>query len=45
MGNNHIRRSKMFNAFFCVNGEIKTLSQLRIPSELAFQFLKVGTED
>lgn len=39
------RKSKMFNAFFDVNGEIKTLSQLGIPNELAFQFLKIGTED
>lgn len=38
-------KSKMFNAFFDMNGEIKTLSQLGIPNELAFQFLKIGTED
>ena len=38
-------KSKMFNAFFGVDGEIKTLSQLGIPNELAFQFLKIGTED
>lgn len=39
------KKSKMFNAFFEVDGEIKTLNQLGIPSKLAFQFLKVGTED
>ena len=35
----------MFNAFFDVNGEVKTLYQLGVPNELAFQFLKLGTED
>ncbi|MBD5492647.1 MAG: hypothetical protein HDR16_11205 [Lachnospiraceae bacterium] len=39
------KKSKMFNAFFDVNGEIKTLDQLGVPDELAFQFLKIGTED
>lgn len=39
------KKSKMFNAFFEVDGEIKTLNQLGIPSKLAFQFLKTGTED
>lgn len=37
--------SKMFNAFFEVDGEIKTLDELGIPSGLTFQFLKTGTED
>lgn len=39
------KKSKMFNAFFDVNGEIKTLNQLGVPNKLAFQFLKLGTED
>lgn len=39
------KKSKMFNAFFDVNGEIKTLNQLGVPNKLAFQFLKIGTED
>lgn len=39
------KKSKMFNAFFEVNGEIKTLNQLGVPNKLAFQFLKLGTED
>ena len=37
--------SKMFNAFFEVDGEIKTLDELGIPSGLTFQFLKTGTGD
>lgn len=32
------KKSKMFNAFFDVNGEIKTLNQLGVPKELAFEF-------
>lgn len=28
-----------------MNGEIKTLNQLGVPNNLAFQFLKIGTED
>ena len=39
------KKSKMFNAFFDVNGEVKTLYQLGVPNELAFQFLKLGKED
>lgn len=39
------KKSKMFNAFFDVNGEIKTLNQLGVPNNLAFQFLKLGTGD
>lgn len=39
------KKSKMFNAFFDVNGEIKTLNQLGVPNQLVFQFLKLGTED
>lgn len=38
-------KSKMFNAFFDVNGEIKTLNQLGVAADLAFQFLKLGTQD
>ena len=32
-------------AFFDVDGEVKTLSQLEISNKLAFQFLKLGTQD
>ena len=35
----------MFNAFFDVNGEIKTLDQLGVTDEPAFEFLRTGTED
>ena len=38
-------KSKMFNAFFEVNGEIKTLNQLGINNVLMMQFLKLGTGD
>ena len=38
------KKSKMFNAFFDVNGEIKTLNQLGVPINLAFQFLIFGIE-
>ena len=39
------KKSKMFNAFFDANGEIKTLEQLGVPDEPAFEFLRTGTED
>ena len=39
------QKSKMFNAFFEVDGEIKTLSQLGISRELSFKFLKLGTQE
>jgi len=39
------KKGKMFNVFFDVNGEIKTLNQIGVPNKLAFQFLKIGTED
>lgn len=39
------KKSKMFNAFFEVNGEITTLNQLGVSNDLAFEFLKLGTED
>lgn len=39
------KKSKSFNAFFEVNGEIRTLGKLGVPRELAFQFLKIGTDD
>jgi len=38
-------KSKMFNAFFEVNGEMKTLNQLGLSSSLTNQFLKLGTGD
>ncbi len=38
-------KSKMFNAFFKVNGEIKTLNQLGLSNSLIKQFLKLGTGD
>ena len=34
-----------FNAFFEVNGEIKTLNQLEIGERSAMQFLRLGTGD
>ena len=39
------KKSTMFNAFFEVNGEIKTLNMLGVSKELAFQFLGLGLED
>ena len=39
------KKSMMFNAFFEVNGEIKTLNQLGIEKRLAMQFLRLGTGD
>jgi len=39
------KKSKMFNAFFKVNEEIKTLNQLGINNDLVMQFLKIGTAD
>lgn len=38
-------KSKMFNAFFEVEGEIKTLNQIGINNNMMIQFLKLGTED
>ena len=38
-------KSKMFNAFFRVGNELKSLNQLNINNSLIMQFLKVGTED
>lgn len=38
-------KSQMFNAFFEVKGEIKTLNQIGINNNLIIQFLKLGTED
>lgn len=35
----------MFNAFFKINGEIKTLNKLGISNNLITQFLKTGTND
>ena len=39
------KKSTMFNAFFEVNGEIKTLNMLGVSKELAFQFFGLGIED
>lgn len=39
------KKSKMFNAFFEVNGKIKTLNQLELNKALMMQFLKLGTGD
>lgn len=39
------KKSKMFNAFFEIRGEIITLNQLGIDLELMMQFLKLGTND
>jgi len=36
------KKSKMFNAFFEVDGEIKMLNQLEISNDLVFQFLKLA---
>jgi len=38
-------KSKMFNAFFKINGEIKTLNQLGLSNPKINQFLKLGTGD
>ena len=38
-------KSKMFNVFFKINGEIKTLNQLGIEGNFIKQFLRLGTED
>lgn len=38
-------KSQMFNAFFEVEGEIKTLNQIEINNNMMIQFLKLGTED
>lgn len=38
-------KSKMFNAFFKIDGEITTLNQLGISNKLMMQFLKLGTAD
>lgn len=38
-------KSQMFNAFFEVEGEIKTLNQIGINNNMMIQFLKLGTED
>ena len=39
------KKSTMFNAFFEVDGKIKTMSMLGVSRELAFQFLDLGIED
>lgn len=39
------KKSTMFNAFFEIDGKLKTLNQLGIKNELIMQFLKLGTTD
>ena len=39
------KHDKSFNAFFEVDGEIKTLGKMGLPKNLVFQFLKLGTQD
>ena len=39
------KKSTMFNAFFVVNGQVKTLDQLGVSGKPAFQFLGLGMED
>lgn len=39
------KKSKMFNAFFDINGQIRTLNQLGINDALIMQFLELGTHD
>lgn len=39
------KKSMMFNAFFEVNGKIRTLDQLGIDDGLTIQFLRLGTGD
>lgn len=39
------KKTASFNAFFEVDGRIKTTNQLDIPGELIDQFLKIGTGD
>ncbi|WP_099223064.1 hypothetical protein [Listeria costaricensis] len=39
------KQSKMFNVFFRVGEEIKTLNQMNLDNALVMQFLKIGTSD
>ena len=39
------KKSKMFNAFFQIKDEIKTINQLGVEGTLMMQFLKLGTSD
>ena len=39
------KKTKSFNAFFEVDGSIKTTNQLDVPGDLIDQFLKLGTGD
>ena len=40
------RKSKSFNAFFEVNGEVKTMGKMNeLSHELITEFLKIGTDD
>lgn len=38
-------KSQMFNAFFLVDGEIKTVNQVNTDNSMIRQFLKLGTAD
>lgn len=38
-------KSKTFNAFFDVDGEVKTLNQLGLSNSIIIQLLKLGTGD
>lgn len=39
------KKSTMFNVFFEIGGQIKTLNQLGVNNALVMQFLKLGTTD
>ena len=39
------KKSRMFNAFFAVHNEVKTLNQLNIEYAVMKEFLKLGTTD
>lgn len=40
------RKSKSFNAFFGVNGEVKTMGKMNeLSHELITEFLRIGTDD
>lgn len=39
------KKSEMFNAFFEIDGKVKTLNQLGVSNALIMQFLKLGTSD
>ena len=39
------KSDKSFNAFFEINGEIKTLGKLKMPPDMVDEFLRLGIED